>query len=157
MFSDKLAWDYWSDNLAIGIEAIDDDHRRILETIAALRGAVEMSDPQPTIQRTLELLRDYVDIHFRREEAMLAAAGYEMLAVHRALHDTFRAYAAECLAQDEPHNPMLLLSYLVNWWTGHIATDDKFYRETVLSRPEALSAAAALPPLPRASDDGWPA
>ena len=51
MFSDKLAWDYWSDNLAIGIEAIDNDHRRILDTIASLRGAVDMEDAQPVIQQ----------------------------------------------------------------------------------------------------------
>ena len=149
MFSDKLAWDYWSENLAIGIEAIDDDHRRILDTIASLRGAVDMADAQPVNLQTLAVLHDYVEIHFRREEAMLEAAGYEMLAVHRAIHDTFRSYAAELAAQEEPHNPMLLLSYLVNWWTGHIATDDKFYRDCALSCPEALAAAQALPPLPK--------
>jgi len=150
MFSQKLEWDYWSDSLAIGIEAIDADHRRILDLIASLHQAVTLDDPQPAIARTLATLRDYVDIHFRREEAMLRAAGYAAFEAHRDIHDTFRIYAQEQIDSTRPHNAMELLSYLVNWWTGHIATDDKFYRETALASPEALKAAQAFPPLPEA-------
>jgi hemerythrin len=148
MFNQKLAWDYWSEDLAIGIASIDDDHRRILETIARLHEAVGLDDPQPVIDRTLALLQSYVDLHFRREEAMLRAAGYGGLASHSAIHDTFRAYTREQVDSDEPKSAVLLLSYLVNWWTGHIATEDKLYRQLVEGKPEALAAAGAVPPIP---------
>jgi hemerythrin len=148
LFQEKLRWDSWSDVLEIGIASIDDDHRHILTLISTLHDAVGETDPQPTIRTTMETLRDYVEYHFRREETMLLAADYPAQDAHRALHDTFRAYVSLQLGDDVPKDTAVLLSYLVNWWVGHIATDDKFYREHVLRHPSAITSADAIPPMP---------
>jgi len=147
MFKDKLDWNYWSDDLEMGIASIDDDHRRILALIGTLRDAIDSPDPHPVIIATLATLRDYADRHFRREEAMLATSGYPNLTSHRQVHDSFRDYTRHPSEDDALPNAVLMLSYLVNWWTGHIVTDDKQYRDHVLRHPEAIAAAEAFPPI----------
>ena len=36
MKSEKLQWEFWSEDLAVGHAAVDDDHKRILQFIARL-------------------------------------------------------------------------------------------------------------------------
>ena len=147
-FRDKLQWEPWSDDLAIGIASIDDDHRQILRLIGTLYDAVGCPDPQAAISDTMATLTQYVEHHFRREETLLELARFSALEAHRSVHDTFRDYVRLQAQDDSPQNATQLLSYLINWWVGHIATDDKFYREQVLLHPDAIAIAEAIPPMP---------
>ncbi len=126
---DKLDWDYWSDDLSVGIPGIDGDHRGILDLIARLHGAFDAPDADSTVRDALARIAEYAERHFQREESMLERAGYAFLAQHRQRHDTFRAYVTAFSNQDVPL-PQLgeLLSWLVDWWVGHIGSEDKLYR-----------------------------
>ena len=65
---DKLVW---NDGLSVGIDAIDNDHKKILSLIAQI---IEASYHQLTddfLHKVFDELEYYVQDHFQREEALL--------------------------------------------------------------------------------------
>ena len=72
---------------------------------------------------------------------MLAAAGYPHLDQHRARHESFRSYVAHARDAEHDIDTGGLLSYLVDWWVGHIAAEDKLYRSALIGK-EAMIAEA---------------
>ncbi|NFV82039.1 bacteriohemerythrin [Magnetospirillum aberrantis] len=137
----KLDWEAWSDDLSVGIAAIDDDHRGILDLIAHLHEAYDSDHGTDAVRLAVGRIAAYAETHFQREERMLLLAGYPYLIQHRARHDAFRAYVANIVMGASPLPEVgELLSWLVDWWVGHIGTEDKQYRDHVQSRPDAVAA-----------------
>lgn len=134
MTQNKLTWDYWSDDLTMGIPMIDADHRAILDLIGQLRQAYDQPEADAAARIALYRIARYADQHFTREESMLAQANYPYLPQHKQRHDTFRAYVAT-VNDTSDHLPEVgeLLSWLVDWWVGHIVTEDKMYRDHMLA------------------------
>ncbi|WP_050750718.1 bacteriohemerythrin [Paramagnetospirillum magneticum] len=141
MKAERLHWDFWSEELAIGHAAIDDDHKRILAGIERLAKAFQLGDGDAALSDGLALIVDYSRHHFEREERMLAAAGYAHLEHHRARHQSFCDYVAHASKADGGIDHGALLSYLVDWWVGHIASEDKLYRPALKGKEEAIAAA----------------
>ena len=139
MKAERLHWDFWSDDLAIGFAAIDDDHKRILDCIARLQEAFQLGDGQQALADGISVIVDYSRHHFDREERMLAAAGYAHIDHHRARHQSFCDYVAHAVAEEGGIDHGALLSYLVDWWVGHIASEDKLYRPALTGK-EAMIA-----------------
>ena len=141
MKPEKLQWEFWSEDLSIGHAAIDDDHKRILQVIARLQDAFLQQPDERVVAEGIAVIADYSNNHFVREDRMLAAAGYPHLEQHRARHESFRGYVAHALAAEHDIDPGGLLSYLVDWWVGHIAAEDKLYRPALIGK-EAMIAEA---------------
>lgn len=136
----KLDWDAWSDDLAVGIDAIDSDHKTILDLIGRLHQAYDSDNAADTVRAAVGRIAAYAETHFQREERMLLEAGYPYLVQHRARHDTFRAYVANIVMGTAPLPEVgELLSWLVDWWVGHIGTEDKMYRAHVRQHPQAVA------------------
>lgn len=143
MKAERLQWEFWSEDLAMGHAAIDDDHKRILACIERLARAFQQGESQEALSDGLALIVDYSRHHFEREERMLAAAGYAHLAHHRARHQSFCDYVAHATAAEDAIDHGALLSYLVDWWVGHIASEDKLYRPALEGKEAAIAAAFA--------------
>ena len=147
MKPEKLEWDHWREDLSVGVEAIDDDHKRILALIATLSGAYQAGDGDDTaLREAMRTIADYSERHFAREERMLAATGYPFLDQHRLRHQSFRTFVENASSGARPTNARELFSYLVDWWVGHIATDDKSYRASLEGKAEQVAEALAEPP-----------
>lgn len=117
----------WSATLEIGNPSIDRQHKKLFDLAAAMVAEKE----HVRVMRTLAALSDYVVIHFRDEEKMLAAIGYPGLEAHKKLHDDFRARLAKLYANC---NGMTLdriaeeVRLLINeWLTQHIMVVDREY------------------------------
>ncbi|MCR6628995.1 MAG: hemerythrin family protein [Magnetospirillum sp.] len=135
----KLDWETWSEDLSVGIEAIDGDHKGILDLIGHLHEAYDGPNGADAVRLAVGRIAAYAETHFQREERMLLVAGYPFLIQHRARHDTFRAYVAHIVMGTAPLPEVgELLSWLVDWWVGHIGTEDKLYRDHVRQHPEAV-------------------
>lgn len=145
MLTDKLEWDAWSDDLSVGIDGIDGDHKGILDLIARLHHAYDAPEAEEAVRMAVGRIALYAEHHFQREERMLELAAYPWLVQHRARHDTFRAYVA-AIGTGVAELPEVgeLLSWLVDWWVGHIGTEDKLYREHVQARPEAVASVGRI-------------
>jgi hemerythrin len=143
MKAERLRWEFWSDDLAIGHPAIDEDHKRILAGIERLALAFQSGESESALADGLALIVDYSRSHFAREESMLAAAGYAHLDHHRARHQSFCDYVAHATSGEGESgiDHGALLSYLVDWWVGHIASEDKLYRPALEGKQAAVAAA----------------
>ncbi|OAN42939.1 hypothetical protein A6A04_09535 [Paramagnetospirillum marisnigri] len=143
MKPEKLQWEFWSEDLAVGHAAVDDDHKRILQFIARLQEAFQRGEDRQVVAEGIAVISDYSNGHFRREERMLEAAGYAHLPQHKARHESFRTYVAHATDPEHPIDQGDLLSYLVDWWVGHIAAEDKMYRASLVGKDALIRAAFA--------------
>jgi hemerythrin len=141
MKAEKLEWDHWRDDLSVGVDAIDDDHKGILAVIATVARAYRSGEcPESGLGEAIRRITDYSERHFVREERMLAAVGYPFLEQHWQRHQAFRTFVASVANGSDAMNAAELFSYLVDWWVGHIATEDKFYRSALDGKADAIAA-----------------
>lgn len=75
----------WLDSFSIGIEAIDNDHKAILQIMQDVQEAIQSKE----YDRCIVLLDDLVDLgtaHFLREEVYLAKVSYPYIEEHIQYH-----------------------------------------------------------------------
>ncbi|MDD5250045.1 MAG: bacteriohemerythrin [Rhodocyclaceae bacterium] len=117
----------WSPALALGHAAIDRQHQKLFDLAADMVGDRD----QVRAMRTLAALSEYVIVHFRDEEKLLAGIGYPNLAAHKRLHDTFRTRLAKLygnaggMTLDQIAEEVRLL--INEWLTQHIMVSDREY------------------------------
>jgi hemerythrin len=82
----------WSDDLSVGVERIDAQHRELIaRTNALLEALPGASGPaSQAAMETLLYLSAYVEEHFSDEERFMAEVGFPGLAAHRIEHLRFR-------------------------------------------------------------------
>ncbi len=122
----------WTSDLYTGIDAIDNQHRRIVDYINQLEDAIAQAKPL-VVGAVLDELVDYTLSHFAFEESLQIEAGYKLAKPHKAIHDMFtkrvgdfqiKHRAGENVAQ-EVHD------MLGTWLVHHIKRDDMAYVEVV--------------------------
>jgi len=121
----------WSDLLCVGVREIDEEHRTLVHLINDLGNAGE--DSQATL-RALEILTNYVHVHFAHEEKLMRDHGFEHLAAHIAQHRGLTEEVARISALAwEGRGPGKdeLLLFLRDWLTVHILRDDKEFAMTL--------------------------
>lgn len=129
-----MAYLSWNDDLTIGIEVIDRQHKRIVDYINELHDAVSIPGASETQRRVAAVLNDaidYTESHFSFEEAMLEEVNYEFLHAHKKIHEAFvhkmqkyqeRIGRGENIAAE-------LNDTLKLWLIRHIKGEDRAYRE----------------------------
>src|SRR5690606_6900444 len=118
----------WTDDLNIGIDVIDRQHRRIVDYINDLEVAKVRQDRE-AVGRVLEELVDYTMSHFAFEESLQEEAGYKYCKPHKKVHDLFVRRVNEYVERfklgddivDEIHQT------LTSWLLNHIRRDDADY------------------------------
>lgn len=118
----------WDPSLSVGLDVIDNQHRRIVEYINELNSAMHDHEREK-VGEVIDQMVDYTVTHFAFEEELMEKAGYKLVPEHRAVHQAFtrqmhdykkRFAAGEDVTRD-------LLSTLRIWLTNHIKRDDKDY------------------------------
>ncbi len=115
----------WSDNLRVGVDAIDKDH----QVIIALNNKISSSfcDQENLNDIIMELIK-YAQYHFRREEAIMEVCDYPELKEHRELHQKLVAkvnrLAEDWSKNNDPEMQHQLCHFLREWWMGHIMKVD---------------------------------
>jgi hemerythrin-like metal-binding protein/PAS domain S-box-containing protein len=124
----------WSNQLALGIESIDRQHRHLIDLANQLDDAIAIGADRNSIITIINDLVDYTVYHFQHEEQLMEAAHYNptLYAAHKAVHQEF--VTKMTVIQDEveagihPLSEIIshdLLGYLVNWLYQHILNTDK--------------------------------
>lgn len=123
----------WTEQLNIGIEVIDQQHRRIVEYINQLDDARSNNLSREEIRWLINDLVDYTISHFAFEESMQEEAKYPFFKSHKKVHDLFAQRVGEFQAKFEQGEDVTkgLNSMLVTWLFNHIKRDDADYVETV--------------------------
>jgi len=120
----------WDDGLATGIEAIDNDHRKLLTLLNNLQSAVYYPTGEAFERQALTELVDYTKYHFEREEQLMREASYADFEAHKKQHEEMIAKVGEFLSAYEKNREGTienLTKFLKGWLVNHIAGTDQKY------------------------------
>lgn len=121
----------WTESYSVGNALLDSDHRILFNLVNQLHDAMDTGQSRDVLGSVVNVLAEYVEHHFRREEAMLARTGFPALddhrAEHRRLESEVRAVRDRWLAGDRGALDEDVLAFLKKWLTDHILVADKSY------------------------------
>jgi hemerythrin len=127
---DRRRYLRWKPSYSVGIEVIDQDHRRLLHLINRFQNAVHYPVDDHFTQQTLNELVAYTRYHFAREENLLEEYGFPDLEQHRQQHNDMIAKVEEAIARYEyaPEDSIEdLIEFLKQWLIHHICGSDRAY------------------------------
>ncbi len=141
----------WTDKMSVGLPELDDDHKLIIEAINQLDASAGDAAQQDVVRQNLMRLRRFAEVHFAREENVLAACAFPALEVQKKNHRDFvkciqettkrfdakPAEAAEIISQ-------ALLGFLTDWLRHHILIEDMAYWPYVEDNATAKQAARSF-------------
>ena len=120
----------WTDDLSVGVEAMDKQHKTIVRLINTLNAAHAEGRGQDVLARLLDELKQYAMGHFAAEEELFTGHGFpetgDHLEKHRHLRDSLLEFERR-LKSGEATVGTELLDMLKNWLVHHIGEIDKKY------------------------------
>ncbi len=127
-----MAKTIWTSNLNTGIEAIDKQHKMIVDYINQLEDA-RTSGNKELVSKVIKNLVNYTVSHFDYEERMLEQAGYPFLKAHKNVHQVFVQRVSEYQSRFKLGEDITeeLHQLMFDWLFGHIKDDDMDYVSSV--------------------------
>lgn len=120
----------WKDSYSVGIESIDNDHKKLLNLINQLQTASRHYTGAEFERKALDELVSYTKYHFGREEKLMEENDYPDTVAHKREHAAMVAEISGMIAryeQDDDETIEALLSYLKRWLINHINGTDQQY------------------------------
>ena len=127
----------WKDDYSVGIESIDNDHKKLIHLINNLQTAIDYETDYLLEKQTLDEVIDYTHYHFDREEGLMEEYGYPDFVAHKAKHKEMIEKVNEFVLEfetDEEDAIQSLLAYLKSWLIIHINGTDQEYSEFLISK-----------------------
>lgn len=121
----------WNENLSVGIEAVDEQHRMIFKLINETHSAMLEGRSGEQIASVINNLIEYTKSHFAFEEEVFAQFDYPEKESHIAAHRTLTEKVFDYKKRYESGQTILgaeMLGFLKDWLIGHIIAVDKKYR-----------------------------
>ena len=128
----------WSDELAIGIGIIDDQHKKLIERAASFSRAVDDGN-MLKVEETVNYLIGYAIQHFGAEELIMIRNCYDQFKEHRDEHSwfikqVFDAHVELAKGKGFTHQQVKeLRDMLCDWVLNHIMVTDKRIATTLNS------------------------
>ena len=119
----------WSQQLSVGVPAMDSDHRKIINYMNELALAMERNASFAQLDAAFCKLCQFTRKHFRDEEALMDSIEYDRIATHKAIH-------ARLLAELDQHYQEFrrtqslgenVFRFLTFWLKSHICGIDRKY------------------------------
>lgn len=115
-----------------GIEAIDNEHKRlfeIAEELYQLKNDEFIPDKYDNIRQILSDLKDYTMIHFDHEEEYMKSIGYKrmftQLSQHNALREIINSWNLDEIDENQDGAIDEMLQTVTDWLVNHILNQDK--------------------------------
>lgn len=133
----------WTDSFSIGIPAMDQQHRHLIELINKLDQAVRISKKNPATPAILTELVEYTKSHFEAEEKVMKESGYPGIEEHRAIHQKLLREVTDTM--EKVNSGKLTAStntsdFLQIWLEKHLAGYDCKYAEHIAAMKTAGTA-----------------
>ncbi len=122
----------WDESLSVHVTEIDQQHKELVRVLNHLADAIQAKKGNETLKRTLEVLINYAEHHFKTEEKYFAQFNYPDADSHKEEHLTFALKILDY--QDKLYNVDSSLStevliFLWDWLKQHIKETDKKYSQ----------------------------
>jgi hemerythrin-like metal-binding protein len=117
----------WDEILSVGVEEIDEDHRKLVNVFNVLNHAVIDGESPEYLAATLKELINCTVWHFSHEERLMLKHRYPEIEEHKAEHRDLIDSAKELQQQIlQAAKPVAAehIEFLERWLTGHILTTD---------------------------------
>ena len=118
----------WDRSFEIGIEAIDNQHKKIFEHLLAVENSMAKRDPWHILHFFLTQLEDYLKFHLAVEEALLEILRYPDRENHCRLHSRLVEQVAELKGQlKDKASGENLVGFFEDWFVHHVLNCDREY------------------------------
>jgi hemerythrin len=120
----------WNDKLSVGIDIIDEDHKKLLGMINQLQTAAHYQTDDSLIESTLNELVDYTKYHFSREEKLMQKNNYPNFDSHKLQHEAMISQVTKFIDEyrvDQTRTIDNVIMYLKTWLINHINGSDQEY------------------------------
>lgn len=117
----------WRDELKVGIEEIDEDHRALIDLINALYDVMQLGADQVQVVGLLGEIYTQIASHFALEEKLMREMRYGDYVIHKEDHDTLLDELREIMDEvedDGSFDAVQLSSDLNRWFSDHFAEFD---------------------------------
>lgn len=119
----------WTADLSVGVEASDDDHKRLIDLLNQLSDGISCGQGKEIVGKVLDELESYTRYHFAREEEFFERTGYpaaDHKREHRALVEQVVTLQSR-YRTGETALAIETLDILKKWLTEHIQGADTKY------------------------------
>lgn len=120
----------WKKSYSVNIRRIDLQHRKVLAIINRLYAMQSHKISTSEMQALFRELRDFIETHFRDEEALLLKHGYPGYQEQKREHDAFIDLVCDYqkgFLKNRPAVAINLFNALWDWFARHIVRLDKKY------------------------------
>ncbi len=120
----------FSRDFDVGVQGINEDHRRIFEYINTLHARIKDRVDPRQLTSVFKDLANFTRDHFSREEEAMTRTAYPDIARHRQIHTKLLAQVGETTrALEAGHEVDMIevLGFLGSWLINHILGVDKGY------------------------------
>ena len=127
----------WKDEYSVGLESIDNQHKKLLNLINQLQTAVDFSTGEEFEREALDALVDYTKTHFSYEESLMKDNGYPDYEPHKAQHEKMIKHVEDVLTEYEKDQDTAMsnaTAFLKDWLITHINGTDKQYSEFLIGK-----------------------
>lgn len=121
----------WSNDYSVGNDTLNDHHKNLLNLFNDACNLITNKGNREHTIKLISELRVYSIFHFREEEKLMKAAGYDNLDAHIKEHKKFisdvETFKASLTNDAEGLNEELFI-FLSNWLMNHIQKTDMAYK-----------------------------
>ncbi len=126
---------YEAATMATGVETVDQQHRQLIDMVNQLETAAREGKARDEVDRMLNFLGEYVQIHFSAEERIMAERQCPALEKNKKAHAALIATYVQWRHKYEKEGAKLSLvmdlkNILSKWLVGHICGVDRCLNET---------------------------
>ena len=125
----------WKDEYSVGLDSIDQQHRKLINLINQLTTAVDYSTGEEFEREALADVVEYTKTHFTYEEGLMEDNGYPDFEAHKAQHRAMIAEVEAVLAEYEKDQDMAM-RHAVDYLEGLADPPYQWYRQAVQQFPD---------------------
>lgn len=135
--SEKKNFVEWTNELSVGIQEIDEQHKILIDLINRLFDEIIKGGNAEKVQEILDELVQYTIVHFSFEEALFRIFDYPDTQIHARHHVDLKHQVFELQEKVKSGGATVntdLLLFLKKWLQNHILSEDKKYAPYLLKQ-----------------------
>jgi len=120
----------WSDRLSVGVDVIDDQHKKLVSIINKLYDAMKDRKGSEILGDVLSELIDYTKYHFTTEETLMKDNAYPDYQTHKSSHSQFVERVMDIELELKAGKIALsvqVFQFLIDWLDKHVQEEDNKY------------------------------
>ena len=122
----------WEDSFSVEVAEIDDQHKKLIESINKLHAAMKEGAAKEVLSEILNEMAEYTVFHFETEEKYFDEFHYLGALAHKAEHKEFVEKVVDFKKKFDDGSLSIsieVMNFLVDWLKTHITGSDHDYVE----------------------------